>query len=88
MLGSSSLSCGSFVILAFQEEKCDPGPGAAIKAILTTELIPDWLARRLASVILPLREKAIPFKDFPAHYFPSFLSHLCIFFNGKIRPQA
>ncbi len=66
-----SHSCGSFVILAFHEEKCVLGPSAVIKAILTTELIPDWPAWGLASVTLPLREKAIPFKDFPAHYFPT-----------------
>lgn len=72
----SSHSCSSFVILAFRDEKCDLGPSAVIKAILTTELIPDWLARGLASVTLPLREKAIPFKDFPSYYFPTSLSPL------------
>lgn len=92
-----SHSCGSFIILAFHKEKRDLGPRAVIKAILTTELIPDWLARGLASVTLPLREKAIPRKDFPAHYFPtsclsplnpSFLFFFLFFFYGKIRLQA
>lgn len=71
MVKSSSRSCTSFVILAFWEEKFDPDHSGVIKAILTSELIPDCLPWAVASVTLPLREKAIPLKDFSPHYFPT-----------------
>lgn len=71
MMRSSLLSCGPFVILALQEEKCDLGPSAVIKAISTTELMPDWLTRVGLGYPASQRKKAIPCKDFPAHYFPT-----------------
>lgn len=63
-----------YVILTFWEEQCDLGHSAAIKATLTTGLIPYCALWGLVSVIPPLREKVISLKEFSCPLFFNFFS--------------
>lgn len=61
------------------DKNSDLDPGRMVKAILTSEFIPDWVMDTLA-----LREKVISTKDFSAHYFNTLSS----FFSQQILLQA